>query len=101
MRIRILQSRPRGQYLRPTADEVVTLIVGGEEADEMGGIIIVRKSNGNLQRIYGTHPSYMALQYPLLFPYGTDSWGRGIPFARGSTSNNQGVMICQYYAFRI
>jgi len=73
MRIRIRRSRLGGQYLRPTADEVTTLIVGGEDGHEMGGDIIVRQLDGNLQRIYSTHPSYMALQYPLLFPYGTDS----------------------------
>jgi len=43
----------------------------------------------------------MALQYPLIFPYGIDSWGRGIPLARGSTNHSKGVMIFQYYAFRI
>ena len=55
----------------------------------------------DLQRICGTHPSYIALQYPLLCLYGTNNWGMGIAFARGSTSNSPGVMICQHYAFRI
>jgi len=41
MHIRILRSRPGGQYLGPTADEVTTLIVGGEDEHEMGGDIIV------------------------------------------------------------
>ena len=82
MRIQILRSRSGGQYIRPNADEIAALIVGGEGTEEINSYIIVRKLDGNLQRIYGTHPSYMALQYPLLFPYGTDSWGRGIPFAR-------------------
>jgi len=54
----------------------------------MGGDIIIRQLDSNLQRIYGTHPSYMALQYPLVFPYGTNSWRLGIPLARGSTSNS-------------
>ena len=49
MRIRILRSRPREQYLKPTADEVAALIVGGEDAAEMVGDIIVRKLDGNLQ----------------------------------------------------
>jgi len=101
MRIQTLQSHPGGQYLISTTDEVASLIVGGEDGHEIGGDIIVHQLDGNLERIYDTNPSYMALQYSLLFPYGTDSWGRGIPFARGSISNNQGVTICQYYAFRI
>jgi len=67
----------------------------------MGGDIIVWQLDGNLQRIYNAHPSYMALQYPLLFSYGTNSRGLGIPLARGSISNSKGMTICQYYAFRI
>jgi len=38
IRIRILQSRPWGKYLRSTTDEVVILIVGGEDGHEMGGV---------------------------------------------------------------
>ena len=42
MRIWILRSRPGGQYLGPTADEVAVLIIGGEDGHEMDGAIIVR-----------------------------------------------------------
>ena len=66
----------------------------------MGGYKVCQL-DANLQWIYGTHPSYMTLYYPLLFPYGTYSWGMGIPLARGLTSNSQGLTICQYYVFRI
>jgi len=61
MRIRILRSCPGGQYLRPTTDELAALIIGGEDEHEMGGDIIVRQLDDNLQRIYGTHPSCMTL----------------------------------------
>ena len=87
--------------MRPTSDEIATLMVGGEDVEEIGGDIIVCKLDGNLERIYSTHPSYMVLQYPLLILNGTDSWGREIPLAKGSTSSSHGVTIYQYYAFRI
>ena len=61
MRIQLLRSCLGRQYLKPTADEVAALIVGGEDGHELGGDIIVRRLDGNLQWIYGTHPSYMAL----------------------------------------
>ena len=72
--IRIIKARPGRQYTLPTVDEVAALIVGGDVGGEEHRDIIVRKIGGNLQRVYETQPSYMPLQYPLLFPYGTDGW---------------------------
>ena len=101
MCIRIITTRPRGQYIRPTADEVAALIVGGEGAEATGHDIILRTVAGNVKRLYGTHPSYMALQYPLLFPFGTDGWVRGSPSTESSSNRREGVTLLQYYAFRI
>ncbi|KAK9286855.1 hypothetical protein L1049_015261 [Liquidambar formosana] len=66
LRIRILESRCGNwrQYVHPTSDEVVALM--------------------RLQRISEIHPSYMPLEYPLLFPYGEDGWRIGIPYQVGS-----------------
>jgi len=47
--------------IRPTADEVATLIVGGEGTEATGHDIILQIVAGNVKRQYGTHPSYMAL----------------------------------------
>ena len=101
LRIRIIQARPGRQYTRPTADEVAALIVGGEHTDGETRDIIVCKIDGNLQRIYETHPSYMPLQYPLLFPYGTDGWSEHIPCVEGSSSNRRYVTMREFYAFLI
>ncbi|KAG8366041.1 hypothetical protein BUALT_Bualt17G0034800 [Buddleja alternifolia] len=74
LHIRILHSRNNRQYNQPTASEIATLIVG-DDTDAIGcRDIIVRKNDGYLKRISETHPSYTPLQYPLLFPYGTDGW---------------------------
>lgn len=35
-------------------------------------IIIEEKTTGRLQRISEIHPSYLALQYPLIFCFGED-----------------------------
>jgi len=63
----------------PTVDEIAALIVGGDHGREEERDIIVRKIDGNLLQIYETYPPYMRLQYPLLFPYGTDGWLLNIP----------------------
>ncbi|XP_035838895.1 uncharacterized protein LOC110906904 [Helianthus annuus] len=57
----------------PTASEITALIAG----DFDGAFDIqdtVRKKSGGLQRISELHPSYLALQYPLIFPYAEDGY---------------------------
>ncbi|GJT99813.1 hypothetical protein Tco_1110152 [Tanacetum coccineum] len=46
--------------------------------------VIVNKNNSGLQRISKLHPSYMALQYPLLFSYGEDGFHEKIPYHRNT-----------------
>ena len=36
--------------------------------------IVIENKTNTLQRITKLHPSYMSLQYPLLFPYGEDGY---------------------------
>jgi len=85
----------------PTVDEVAALIVGGDHGREEERDIIVRKMDGSLQRIYETHPSYMPLQYPLLFPYGTDGWSLNILCVEGSSSSRGHVTMREFVAFLI
>ncbi|KAL5137202.1 ATP-dependent DNA helicase PIF1 [Glycine soja] len=59
-------------YNLPKVAEVAALIVG-EKRD-----IIVKKQSGRLKRIDELHPSYLPLQYPLLFPKGEDGYKEGI-----------------------
>ena len=55
------------QYNRPSNDEVAVLIIGGTNSEENHCVIILCTNEGVLKRISEVHPSYMALQYPLLF----------------------------------
>ncbi|CAN0881491.1 ATP-dependent DNA helicase PIF1 [Linum grandiflorum] len=73
------------EYDLPTVDEVAALIV-----DETGGAsyqldVVVEHQSSELQRIIYKHPSIMALQYPLLFPYGEDGWHPNIPLQQRSS----------------
>ncbi len=63
----------------PTADEVVALMVGdGSEAVDRRDVILAQQA-GLFQCISELHVGYMALHYPLLFPYGEDGWHPNIP----------------------
>ena len=81
MIIRILDTRVSDgrQYNRPTTNEVAALLVARGTNEGSRRDIILHTIGGQLQRISKTHPAYMALQYPLLFPYGEDGWRINIP----------------------
>jgi hypothetical protein len=64
-------------YNQPAVSEVAALIVGDIDTGTHRDIIMHKKS-GRLQRINEFHPSYLAYQYPLLFPYGEDGYRIGI-----------------------
>jgi hypothetical protein len=62
-----------------TVDEVATLMVGdGSEAIDTRDVVVAQQA-GSFQCISELHVAYMALYYPLLFPYGEDGWHPNIP----------------------
>jgi hypothetical protein len=53
-------------------DEVATILIGDGSENAARRDIVLRTSLEGLQYINELHPSYMPLQYPLLFPRGED-----------------------------
>jgi hypothetical protein len=58
------------QYNLPSTDDLAMLVVGDFSLDNFKRDIIIETRNEELKRTSSLHPAYMALQYPLLFPYG-------------------------------
>jgi hypothetical protein len=75
------------QYEMPHTEELAMLIVGDLNLEKYKRDIIISTKNKILQRINKYHPAYMALQYPLLFPYGERGFQLGINY--NETSNNK------------
>nr|GEV59158.1 ATP-dependent DNA helicase PIF1-like [Tanacetum cinerariifolium] len=92
------------QYNKPTVVEVAALISNDfGDCVPTRDVIIDSKDSGP-KRILELHPSYMALQYPLLFPYGEDRYHEKIPYHtnEGSRKTNRGsVTMKEYYAYII
>ncbi|GJY16904.1 DNA helicase PIF1, ATP-dependent [Tanacetum coccineum] len=83
--LRLLSERKTTrQYNAPTVFEVAAFIINDFGDGEPSRDIIVNKNNSGPQRISELHPSYMALQYPLLFPYGEDGFHEHIPYHRNT-----------------
>ncbi|KAL4626567.1 hypothetical protein ACB092_05G106000 [Castanea dentata] len=82
--LRLIGSRTTDgrEYNLPTCSEIAAIIIGDIGAENAHRDIIVELKEGGLQHINVLHPSYMALQYPLLFPYGEDGLRLGILYSK-------------------
>jgi hypothetical protein len=74
------------QYEIPHTEELAMLIVGDLNLEKYRRDIIVSTKNKELQHISIFHPAYMALQYPLLFPYGERGFQLGIKYQETNNS---------------
>ncbi|PIA58337.1 hypothetical protein AQUCO_00500336v1 [Aquilegia coerulea] len=105
-RIKLLGTRNRDarKYNLPSSNEIAGLIIenDGEEVDHRD--IIVETKTGSLKRITELHPSYMAMQYPILFPYGEDGYKTDILYNGLVVARDTGrslVSLREYFVFRI
>ncbi|XP_048431318.1 uncharacterized protein LOC103936253 [Pyrus x bretschneideri] len=92
------------QYNLPTCDGIGGLIVGDIGQFHTERDIVVEHKTDGLQRITKLHPKYMALQYPLLFPYGEDGYRKGLPWNpnfRGKKPKNGGVTMRAFLGYQI
>ncbi|CAH1451561.1 unnamed protein product [Lactuca virosa] len=106
MKLRLIGRREQDgrTYNLPTASEVSALIIGDISDSIEKRDIVVQTKNGCLQRISELHPSYLPLQYPLLFPYGDDGYSVDILHRGVSFTNNSKRAKCtmrEYFAYRI
>lgn len=75
VRLRAAPGLDKRTYNVPTADEVAVLLPDSGVAPLPRDIVLrLRQDNNFLDRISELHPGYAPLQYPLLFPYGTNGW---------------------------
>ncbi|RDY04523.1 hypothetical protein CR513_11766, partial [Mucuna pruriens] len=63
-------------YNMPTVSKIATLIMGYFGTTFSHRDILVQKKDKRLQHVCELHPTYLPLQYPLLFAYGEDGYKR-------------------------
>lgn len=75
LKLRLISERSTNGkiYNQPIMSKVIALIVGDIDTAKKIDIILERQS-GRLKRICEFHSSYLACQYPLLFPRGKDGY---------------------------
>ncbi|XP_031279102.1 uncharacterized protein LOC116137546 [Pistacia vera] len=101
--LKIHREKDGRQYNLPTAYEIAKIIVGDVGLSDVGNDIVYHSKNG-LQRITNLHPSFMALSYPILFPYGEDGYRVGIKHRESGdreSSTRHKLIMRYFYPFRL
>ena len=96
---------PVGEHARtfnaPTTDEVAVLLAAPDLATK-GRDVVVEWQTGGLKRMNELNPAYDPLQYPLLFPHGTDGYRLDIPqfnTATGRLHETKKVTCKEFYSY--
>ena len=106
IRLKLIGKRDKDgrTYNLPTANEVAALIVGDIDGFSDKRDIVLEKNSRRLQRISELHPSYLALQYPLLFPYAEDGYRTDIYHRDVENEDESGhikLTIREFFAYRL
>jgi len=85
----------------PGADEVAALVIKDPTDETQGRDIIIEYKDVGPKRISEIHPKLMAMQYPLLFPYGEDGFTLEIPYQQkdGVAYKRNHVSMLEYNAY--
>ncbi|XP_021743384.1 uncharacterized protein LOC110709442 [Chenopodium quinoa] len=105
VKIRLIGTRAKDgrQYNLPSASEIAALIIRTGDAEKGPRDVIIEDKHFGLKRISELDPSFMAMQYPLLFPYGEDGYTTDIPHNDVDATGRRvrtTVTMREYYAFR-
>ncbi|KAK9669021.1 hypothetical protein RND81_13G103600 [Saponaria officinalis] len=105
VQLRLIGARSKDgrQYNLPSSDELAVLIVGGGEIENCSRDIVIYDRLNGVKKISELHPSFMAMQYPLMFPYGKDGYRTDIKHRDAKTTARKKrtfVTMREYYAFR-
>ena len=106
VRLRLLCNRESDgrTYNLPTASEVAALIVGDIQESLDKRDIVIETQTGELKNISVLHPSFLSLQYPLLFPYGEDGYRIDIPHrgvVQPDPKKRERLTMREYFAYII
>nr|XP_028948133.1 uncharacterized protein LOC103415272 [Malus domestica] len=92
------------QYDQPTSDEIGGLIVGDIGLSDSNRDIIIESKSDGLKRVTKLNPKFMALQYPILFPYGEDGYRPDLKWNenyKGPKTKRQRVPMRAFIAYQI
>ncbi|KAL3652344.1 hypothetical protein CASFOL_002025 [Castilleja foliolosa] len=89
------------QRYEPPASGTLGGIVYAEDSNASNYDIVVHKKDGTPHRVSKLHPSYMPLQYPLLFPFAEPGWSTDLRLHSASGGRRRNLTVNMYYSFQL
>ncbi|GJS88090.1 DNA helicase [Tanacetum coccineum] len=89
------------EYKLPTGDMLGAIVYEPGPESDMDYDIVLEERSGYPQRVNKLHPSYMSLQFPLLFIYGQDGYSKELRMigTTGSSSEQKRLTMKAYYSY--
>ncbi|XP_023765320.1 uncharacterized protein LOC111913842 [Lactuca sativa] len=94
---RLFNVVPDRRYGPPAPGSLGCIVCGDDVTGAVYDIVVYSKS-GSPHRVSKLHPTYMPLQYPLLFPYGEEGWS---PTLHLRINSNRSLTNNMYYSYQI
>ncbi|KAJ9557468.1 hypothetical protein OSB04_012082 [Centaurea solstitialis] len=88
-------------YDTPTFGTLGAIVYDTEPTGKNDFDIIIRLKDNVPQRINKLHPSYMALQFPLLFVYGEHGWSPELKLVNHESRGNNHLTMNMFYSFQL
>ncbi|KAL3627507.1 hypothetical protein CASFOL_028870 [Castilleja foliolosa] len=85
----------------PPASGTLGGIVYAEDTNASKYDIVVHKKDGTPHRVSKLHPSYMPLQYPLLFPFAEPGWSTDLRLHSVLGGRPKNLTVNMYYSFQL
>ncbi|KAL3618734.1 hypothetical protein CASFOL_037396 [Castilleja foliolosa] len=85
----------------PPASGTLGGIVSADDSNASKYDIVVHKKDGPPHRVSKLHPSYIPLQYPLLFPFAEPGWSPDMRLHSVSGGKRRNLTVNMYYSFQI
>ncbi|KAL3636557.1 hypothetical protein CASFOL_018856 [Castilleja foliolosa] len=85
----------------PPASGTLGGIVYAEDSNASNYDIVVHKKDGTPHRVSKLYPSYMPLQYPLLFPFAEPGWSTDLRLHSVLGERKRNLTVNMYYSFQL
>ncbi|KAL3646267.1 hypothetical protein CASFOL_011447 [Castilleja foliolosa] len=85
----------------PPAPGTLGGIVRADDLSASGYDIVVHRKDGTPHRVSKLHPSYMPLQYPLLFPFAEQGWSPTLTLHSVSGIAARRLTVNMYFSYQI
>ncbi|KAL3629938.1 hypothetical protein CASFOL_026250 [Castilleja foliolosa] len=85
----------------PPASGTLGGIIFGDDSNASNYDIVVHRKDGLPHRVSKLHPSYIPLQYPLLFPLAEPGWSPDMRLHSEEGARKRNLTVNMYYSFHI